>query len=128
MKITYKDRKTKEIMTAYEYEQIPKFLESLKNDDGKIDFAWEIQTAAALFDCNIVLKSEARVCKYYRALNRYTESSGYLDIEFEILAYDEWNHFDKICCCLSDLWELTGGNHDEIRSRMYHVRFSRDKE
>ena len=69
--------------------------------------------------CFEVLKAKAEIMPYYRAQNRYTDTSENLDVYLTIYAFDEYHGFYKIGCYLSDVWESTGDNAEELRQYMY---------
>ena len=130
MKIEYKSKEHKMWMTVSEFEAVPEMLDSLKSDDGKLDFAYEINHAALLFDCYHVISATAEIGRNSRIFNQYTENSGHLDVWFRITAKDSEmypRHFDEIYISLSDIWSIGADTENEIKSHCFHVKYSRDE-
>ena len=125
MKLTKIDTKSEEVkktLTAYQLETlVPILIENVKNDDGKIDLTWEAEALASLFGCYDVIEARARVARYFRTWNSFGETED-LDVWIEITARDKSEFarkYAELGACLTDIWSITGDNHDEIRSRCY---------
>lgn len=75
--------------------------------------------------CFEVLKAKAEIMPNNRICNRYTDTSENLDVSLNIYAFDEYYGFYNIHCYLSDVWESTGDNSEELRKYMYIEKYER---
>lgn len=90
-------------------------------------FKYEAEIAARIAtgeNLNEILKIEAEISHNNRIYNRYADNSGTLDIWFKIYAFNSYSRFYVIGSYLSDLWESTENNENELRKHMYIRKFT----
>lgn len=117
-------KNTERAIYVYQLEAAREIVSQFEDEDGSASLDDAVQTAISIATgetsmCFEVLKATAEIMPYYRAQNRYTDNSENLDVYLTIYAFDEYHGFYKIGCYLSDVWESTGDNAEELRQYMY---------
>lgn len=74
-----------------------------------------------------ILKASAKIAKNCRAYNAYSDHSETLDIWINATAYVNGDEFIMIGAYLSDIWQITSDNAQEIASHMYIRKFKEVK-
>ena len=116
----------KKIVTVAEMPEVNKMIADMKG----MDFKWEAEVAARIAsrdNGNEILKIEAEIAKNNRVYDRYTDNSGNLDIWLRVYAFNSWEGFYVVGAYLSDIWESTGKNDEELRGHMYIREFIEKK-
>lgn len=114
----YQLEEAKEIASQFEDEEQSASLEDAVK--SAISIATDISSA-----CFEVLKAEAEIMPNGRICNKYTDTSENLDVYLNIYAFDDYYGFYNIHCYLSDIWESTGDNSEELRKYMYIEKYER---
>lgn len=114
----------KKYITVAEMPHVKRIINEMREDDSLKNYA-EMAARVASGDWNDfeILKAEAEIAKNRRAHDNYHEGSSNLDIWLTIYAFNAYKGFYKIGVCLSDIWQLTGDNGEEIRSHMYIAEY-----
>ena len=114
----------KKYITVAEMPHVRRIIDEMREDDSLKDYA-EMAARVASRDWNDfeILKADAEISRNCRAHDNYHEGSGNLDIWLTIYAYDPYQGFYNIGVYLSDIWQLTGDNSEEIRSHMYIAEY-----
>lgn len=126
MKIKFTDE-AKKYITVSEAPHVKKIMAYMKENESTESLKDYAEMAARVaggygYDYEI-LKVEAEISRNCRAHDNYHEGSGTLDIWLTIYAFNAYKGFYNIGVYLSDLWQLTGDNGEEIRSHMYIAEF-----
>lgn len=117
----------KKYITVAELPEVKKIIAEMKEDTGLKEYA-EIAARIASRDNSVeILKAEAEIAKNQRVFNRYTDESGNLDIWLTVYAFNSYKGFYTIGAYLSDIWESTGDNTEELRGYMYIREFIEKK-
>lgn len=66
-----------------------------------------------------ILKATAEITRNRNVWDQYGEGTGMLDVLLKIYAFARYAGFYEIYVFLSDIWQITADNTDEIRSRMW---------
>lgn len=74
-----------------------------------------------------ILKASTKISTNCRAVDVYTENSGHLDIWIDATAHVNGNEFVIIGAYLSDIWQITGCNNEEVSAHMYVRKFQEVK-
>jgi len=86
---------------------------------------------AAVYDGNAwgidIMRSMAKISKNRRAWNIYSGNSRDFDIWIEATASVGIDEFIIIGAYLSDIWQITGSNDEELVSHMYIRKFKEVK-
>jgi hypothetical protein len=121
MKITL-PKNYKQWMTVQEFENAREIIREFKGTETA-SFREDVQSAARVASRSNgdfeILKMSAEIAGNARAENLYNNESGRLDIWVDAYAFDAYEGFYSFGFYLSDLWQLTGENREEIRARMY---------
>lgn len=136
MKIQLTDM-MKRILTIAEMPAVKVVRNNVKNDDGKIDFTFEANSA---MNCIVdyggnfeILKIEAEIAKNNRIWNAYGivsegEYSYDLDVWIHIYAYNSYYGFYDVGAYLTDIWRIgPQEERDDILSHMYIRKFKEVK-
>lgn len=114
----------KRFITVAELPEVKKIIADMKEDTGLKDYAETAARIASRDNCNEILKVEAEIAKNQRVINRYSDKSSNLDIWLTVYAFNDYKGFYKIGAYLSDIWESTGDNSEELRNYMYIREFT----
>lgn len=82
--------------------------------------------ARLVFDDNaaMIIEAKARIAKNQRVWDAFDEETRHIDIWVEFTAFSEYrSSFIIAGVYLTDLWQLTTDNADEIKSHMYIRQF-----
>lgn len=114
----------KKYITVAEAPHVRRIINEMREDDSLEEYA-QMAARAASGDWNDfeILKAEAEISRNCRVHDNFHEGSGNLDIWLTIYAYNAYKGFYNIGVYLSDLWQLTNDNGDEIRSHMYIAEY-----
>lgn len=123
MKIATVTKESKRWMTVEQSEQIPALLESLKNDNGKIDLSFELEMLKNFFKGDKIFETSAEIAGNSRIWNYYAESTMNLDVWINA-TIKAWGAIYEVGCYLSDLWSYAG-DEDDIKSHMYIQTYKR---
>ena len=74
-----------------------------------------------------VMKASARIAKNARAWNAYNDHSETIDVWVDATAYVNDSEFIIIGAYLSDIWQITGRDDQEVVSYMYVRKFKEVK-
>ena len=80
-----------------------------------------------VFGADEIIKSTASISKNCRVCNVFNDESGNIDIWITVTLYNTYSSengcgvFYMVGAYLSDLWQATADNWEELKSRM-HVR------
>lgn len=126
MKISITEE-SKKFLTVEEHEIAKRIVKEFKAADSETveDYARQAVRIVA-GNVNEVLKAKASIARNNRAYNALSTDTGMLDVWFDITASTE-NGFVIIGACLTDLWQATGENNEELASRMYVRKFVEEK-
>lgn len=126
MKISITEE-SKKYLTVEEHEIAKRIVKEFKAAESETveDYA---RQAVCIVAGNVgeVLKAKASMARNSRAYNFFATDAGMLDIWFDITASTE-NGFVIIGAYLSDLWQATGENNEELASHMYIRKFTETK-
>ena len=116
----------KKFVTVAEVPQVKKIIEEMREDDGLKGYAeMAARVASGSNESFEILKAEAEISKNRRAFDNYGEGSGTLDIWLTVYAFNTYKGFYNIGVYLSDLWQLSGDNAEEIRNHMYIEEYTK---
>lgn len=126
MKVTL-TAEMKKIITVAEMPAVRQMIESLKDDSFTAkEYAEMAANAAGNGHVMKVLECSAEIAKNCRACDNYTNDSGDLDVWVNFTAYTT-EGFVMGGAYLTDIWAITGDNHNEIRRHMYIRKFTETK-
>lgn len=117
----------KRFITVAELPEVKKIIADMKEDTGLKDYAGIAARIASRSNGAEILKADAEIARNERVLNYYSDESGRLDIWLTVYAFDSYKGFYKIGAYLSDIWESTGDNNEELRQYMYIREFTEKK-
>ena len=125
MKVKITER-AKKFLTLEELPVAKQVINDLKEDNelenyGKI----AARIASGTNETFEILKAEAEISHNRRVYDAFCEGSGKIDIWMEFYAYNAYAGFYEIGVYLTDLWNSTGDNSDEIKSHMFILEFKR---
>lgn len=119
----------KKIVTVAEVPEVKKIIAYMKENEtaeSLKDYATMAARVASKNGCTFeILKVDAEIAKNCRAFDNYHEGSGNLDIWLTVYAFSPLNGFYNIGVYLSDIWQLSGDNTEEIKSHMYIEEYTR---
>lgn len=130
MKISITEE-SKKYLTVEEHEIAKRIVKEFRAADRAAD-SEELQDYArqaariAAGSVTDVLKASASIARNNRAYNALGTDTGMLDVWFDVTA-STWDGFVIVGACLSDLWQATGENNEEIASHMYIRKFIEEK-
>lgn len=119
------DEESKKVLTLSEMPIIKKIIKDFKEDGN--DLSWELEILMNVFGANEIIKSTASISKNCRACNVFNDESGNIDIWITVTLYNTYSSengggvFYMVGAYLSDLWQATADNWEELKGRM-HVR------
>ena len=115
----------KRIVTVAEMPAVRKVIEYEK-DDAWTAKEWAKMAARIVFDANaaIIIEAKARIAKNQRVWGAFDDETRDIDVWIEFTAFSEYrSSFIIAGVYLTDLWQLTADNADEIKSHMYIRQF-----
>ena len=116
----------KKFITVAEMPAVKKVMQYEKENDGWTVQEWAKMAARLVFDDNgaKVIEATARIAKNQRVWDAFDEETRDIDVWIEFTAFSEYrSSFIIAGVYLTDLWQLTKDNADEIKSHMYIRRF-----
>lgn len=116
----------KKFITVAEMPAVKKVMQYEKENDEWTVQEWAKMAARLVFDDNgaKVIEATARIAKNQRVWNAFDEETRDIDVWIEFTAFSEYrSSFIIAGVYLTDLWQLTKDNADEIKSHMYIRRF-----
>lgn len=116
----------KKFITVAEMPAVKKVMQYEKENDEWIVQEWAKMAARLVFDDNgaKVIEATARIAKNQRVWDAFDEETRDIDVWIEFTAFSEYrSSFIIAGVYLTDLWQLTKNNADEIKSHMYIRRF-----
>ena len=116
----------KKFITVAEMPAVKKVMQYEKENDEWIVQEWAKMAARLVFDDNgaKVIEATARIAKNQRVWDAFDEETRDIDVWIEFTAFREFrSSFIIAGVYLTDLWQLTKDNADEIKSHMYIRRF-----
>ena len=125
MKITITEQ-MKNVLTIAEHPAARQMIKEYRGQDLSFEIELAAEIGAGLGWAPEILRAEAEIIRNARTeYDQFGEGTGHLDIELHILAYDRYNAFFDISACLSDIWQASSDNREEIRARMYVLKYTR---
>lgn len=124
MKVNFTAEMRKYIAFA-EMPAVKKAMEYAKEDAYSAK-DWAKVATRIVFDDNgaKVIEATARIAKNQRVWDAFDEETRHIDIWVEFTAFSEYrSSFIIAGVYLTDLWQLTKDNADEIKSHMYIRQF-----
>lgn len=109
----------KKIITLAEAPYARQIIEDLKEDTGIQDYARMAANVAGGNHSYEILKATAEITRNRNVWDQYGEGTGMLDVLLKIYAFARYAGFYEIHVYLSDIWQITADNTDEIRDRMW---------
>ena len=125
MKVTL-TAEMKNFITVAEMPAVKKVMQYEKENDEWTVQEWAKMAARLVFDDNgaKVIEATARIAKNQRVWDAFDEETRDIDVWIEFTAFSEYrSSFIIAGVYLTDLWQLTKDNADEIKSHMYIRRF-----
>ena len=116
----------KKFITVAEMPAVKKVMQYEKEKDEWTVQEWAKMAARLVFDDNgaKVIEATARIAKNQRVWDAFDEETRDIDVWIEFTAFSEYrSSFIIAGVYLTDLWQLTKDNADEIKSHMYIRRF-----
>ena len=116
----------KKFITVAEMPAVKKVMQYEKENDEWTVQEWAKLAARLVFDDNgaKVIEATARIAKNQRVWDAFDEETRDIDVWIEFTAFSEYrSSFIIAGVYLTDLWQLTKDNADEIKSHMYIRRF-----
>ena len=116
----------KKFITVAEMPAVKKVMQYEKENDDWTVQEWAKMAARLVFDDNgaKVIEATARIAKNQRVWDAFDEETRDIDVWIEFTAFSEYrSSFIIAGVYLTDLWQLTKDNADEIKSHMYIRRF-----
>lgn len=120
----------KRIVTVAEMPAVRKVIEAEKENDEWTAQEWAKMAARLVFDDNaaMIIEAKARIAKNQRVWDAFDDETRDIDVWIEFTAFSEYrSSFIIAGVYLTDLWQLTRDNADEIKSHMYIRRFKEVK-
>ena len=103
---------------------IAKTLQQMYKDyDFRADAAMMARVASGTYGSFEILKCEPRISGNCRIYDAHDTNSGRLDIWVDAYAYNSYYGFYEFGFYLTDAWQVTGDNNDEIRKNMFVKAF-----
>ena len=125
MKVNF-TAKMREYIAFEEMPAVKKVMQYEKENDEWTVQEWAKMAARLVFDDNgaKVIEATARIAKNQRVWDAFDEETRDIDVWIEFTAFSEYrSSFIIAGVYLTDLWQLTKDNADEIKSHMYIRRF-----
>lgn len=116
----------KKFITVAEMPAVKKVMQYEKENDEWTVQEWAKMAARLVFDDNgaKVIEATARIAKNQRVWDTFDEETRDIDVWIEFTAFSEYrSSFIIAGVYLTDLWQLTTDNADEIKSHMYIRQF-----
>lgn len=118
MKVTF-TKEMKEVITVAQVTAVKKVIDYMKEDTGIKEYAEMATRIVTGWNDNEILEVKAEIAGNARVWDRYDEGTENIDVWLNIKAFKECEGFYRIGVYLSDIWEITGENNEEIKEHMY---------
>ena len=106
-------------LTLADMPAVRKIQKDMKSDSFLLDYCTSAARIAARCNANFqIFSANAEIAKNERVDALYFEDSGNLDVWISCLAFSPPLGFWDIGFYLSDIWQTTGDNSEEIREYM----------
>lgn len=117
----------KRLITVAEMPIVNKLIAAMKEDDSDPkEYAKMAARIAAGKNDATVLEASAEVATNWRVWDRCFDGSEHFDVWITFTAYAD-DCFVMGGAYLTDIWQITGENNDEIRSHMFIRKFAEIK-
>lgn len=116
----------KKFITVAEMPAVKKVMQYEKENDEWTVQEWANMAARLVFDdaAAMIIEAKARIAKNQRVWDAFDEETRDIDVWIEFTAFSEYrSSFIIAGVYLTDLWQLTKDNADEIKSHMYIRQF-----
>lgn len=127
MKVKFTDA-AKQIVTVAELPKVREMINDLKEDTELNYYIQIMAKIAAGGYCGSefeILKAEAEVSKNKDGVGYFADNN--LDVWVRAYVFDSFCGFYVLGFYLSDCWQYSGDNTEEIMQRMYIRRFAEDR-
>ncbi len=118
MKVKFTEE-SKKIFTVAELpiaKQVIKEINEM-SDDG---FSSDLDILKNIFQASRVIEATATLVKNGRIWQQYNSESRDFDVWFTALLHDSYNSiYYEVGAYLSDIWQSTGDNREELKSHMF---------
>ena len=112
----------KETFTINDVEQMKKVIDHYNKDDPEA-VKYAIESLESLFKGKAIT-NEAEAALNSRIYNAHETNSGNVDIWITATIYSDFeSKFYIVGAYITDIWNITGDNNDEIKSYMYIREF-----
>ena len=119
---------SRKIITLADMPAVRRLIREMKEDNYIKEYGgMAARVASGEYDTFEILKAEAEVAKNNRVFNAFFDGSENLDIWCRFYAYNSYYGFYEIGAYITDIWNITGDNSDEIRQQMYINAFRRER-
>lgn len=121
------NEESKKVLTLSEMPIVKKIIKDFKEDGN--DLNWELEILKNIFGADEIIKSTASISKNCRAYNVFNDESENIDIWIKATLYNHYSSendggvFYMVGAYLSDLWQATADNWEELKSRMFVRKF-----
>lgn len=126
MKVKF-TKEEKKFITVAQMPAVNQIIKDMKEYPLSEDTQTIARVASGVNSTFEILKAEARIAKNCRVWNAFSDESENLDIWIEVYAFNNYDGFYEIGIYLSDVWQITGDNGDEIRSHMYINEYHKNR-
>ena len=117
----------KKFITVSEMPIVRQMIEGLKEDENTAKEYAEMAARVAMGGYVVkVFEASAEIAKNCRAWNNYTNNSGDLDVWVNFTALTS-EGFVMGGAYLTDIWNITGDNNEELRGHMFLRKFTETK-
>lgn len=118
---------SKQVITLAEAPIARQIIMDLKEDGGLEDYirsAISAAYAATCERCDKIYESSAEITKNHRAQDVFVENSKDLDVWIDAIAKVTYG-FCEIGFYLSDIWQLSNDNREDVVSHMFVRKYAR---
>ena len=112
-------KEAKRYLTLAEMPEVKKMVSDLKEERIEDYAPIAARIASGRNDPFELLKAEAEISRNQRIDNGYHDGSGNLDVWMRFYFYNSTFGFYEVGVYLTDLWQSTGENAEEIKQYMY---------
>ena len=117
-------KRAKNILVLADMDAVKAVRECIKEDKLSNYTQTIARVASGTNDTFEILKAEAEIAKNGRIWDAYGDTKN-LDVWITVYAFNAYVGFYEIGCYLTDIWEVTGDNADQIRNRMFVLEYKR---
>lgn len=117
---------SKRIVTVSELPAAKKIIRDMKDDASTAaDYAASAVRALCGY-CDEVFRASAEIAKNGRVYDAYDTGSGNLDVWISFIARADNREIVEGGAYLTDIWDITGDENDEIKEHAFLLRYRRD--